>query len=89
MKKQHEELWAQPPIGLSAMRLTNGTGHGAQRCSRGRAGAPPFRPAKGQRGGDHFSACRRNSGPSTLVLGLRLCFLSCARPPNICHLFFR
>lgn len=40
MKKQHEELWAQPPIGLSAMRLTNGTGHGAQRCSRGRAGAP-------------------------------------------------
>lgn len=40
MKKQHEELWAQPPIGLSTMRLTNGTGHGAQRCSRGRAGAP-------------------------------------------------
>lgn len=50
--------------------------------------SPSHLPVKGQRGGDHF----RDSALRTLVLalcffGLRFCFLSCARPPNICHLF--
>lgn len=47
----------------------------------------PVLPVKEQRGGGHFSAYSKNSGPSTLFFGLLLCLLSYVRPHDICHLF--
>lgn len=44
-------------------------------------------PGPGPEGRRTPLCCSRNSGPDTLVLGLLLCLLSCARPPDICHLF--
>lgn len=84
MKEQREELWDHPPISLST---TPADRSRSPELLLRRVRRLPFRPAKGQRGGDHFSACCRNSGPRTLFEGLLLCFLSCARPPDIRHLF--
>lgn len=47
----------------------------------------PVLPVKEQRRGDHFSACSKNCGSSTLFFGLFLCLLSYVRPHDICHLF--
>lgn len=49
--------------------------------------SPPVLPVPGG-GRGPFLCCSRNSGPNTLLLffGLLLCLLSCARPPDCCHL---
>ena len=62
-------------------------GHRDQGRSCRRPVPLPFLPVKGQRGGDHFLVCSRNSGHSALFLALLPCLLCCVRPHDICHLF--
>lgn len=77
-------------MGPPTSNLSTSTPTGPQRPERllPEVSSPPSPPpGPGPEGRRTPLRCSRNSGPDTLVLGLLLCLLSCARPPDICHLF--